>query len=64
MFKGVPKSNQFPWLTRKQDGGRMHHSHAVIEFGPKVEGPIILGAGRFRGYGLCRPFFEGGEDHV
>ena len=28
-------------------------THAVIEFGEKVQGPVILGAGRFAGLGLC-----------
>lgn len=61
MFAGVPRSNEFPWLTRTQDGGRMHHDHAVIVFGQKVHGPVVVGAGRFRGYGLCRPLAQGGE---
>jgi CRISPR-associated protein Csb2 len=30
-------------------------THAVIEFPDKVRGPVILGAGRFVGLGLCRP---------
>lgn len=29
--------------------------HAVIEFSKPVEGPVILGAGRYLGLGLCRP---------
>lgn len=29
--------------------------HVEVEFTLPVQGPIILGAGRFRGYGLCRP---------
>jgi CRISPR-associated protein Csb2 len=29
--------------------------HAVIQFSAPVEGPVILGAGRFVGLGLCRP---------
>lgn len=28
--------------------------HAVIEFEEKVKGPVLLGAGRFTGLGLCR----------
>ena len=62
-FKGVPRSNEFPPLTRKSDGGRMHHAHAEIVFAEKVLGPILVGTGRFRGYGLCRPWHqEGGND--
>ena len=30
-------------------------THAVIRFAEPVEGPVILGAGRFAGLGLCRP---------
>lgn len=30
-------------------------THAVIDFSETVEGPLILGAGRFLGMGLCRP---------
>jgi CRISPR-associated protein Csb2 len=30
--------------------------HVAIDFGVEVQGPILLGAGRFRGYGLCRPW--------
>ncbi|MHB9099438.1 MAG: type I-G CRISPR-associated protein Csb2 [Syntrophales bacterium] len=62
MFEGVPRSNEFPYLTRKKDGGRMHHIHAVILFNEEVEGPVIVGAGRFRGYGLCRPLRQGGGE--
>ena len=63
MIQGVPRSNEFPRLTRKKDGGRMHHAHAVILFDENVQGPIMVGAGRFRGYGLCRPLTQGGGDH-
>ncbi|HTV90957.1 MAG TPA: type I-U CRISPR-associated protein Csb2 [Stellaceae bacterium] len=28
--------------------------HAVVDFGQAVRGPVILGAGRFMGLGLCR----------
>jgi len=30
-------------------------THAVIRFDEPVEGPVILGAGRYVGLGLCRP---------
>jgi CRISPR-associated protein Csb2 len=53
--RGVPRANEFPYLSRKQDGGRMHHAHAFIQFAEPVVGPLLIGAGRFRGYGLCRP---------
>jgi len=59
LVEGVPPARQFPYLTRKKDGGRMHHSHAVIVFDVEVMGPVVVGAGRFRGYGLCRPMDKG-----
>ncbi|MEM5787031.1 MAG: type I-U CRISPR-associated protein Csb2 [Syntrophobacteraceae bacterium] len=62
MFEGVPRGNEFPLMTRKQDNGRMHHTHAVLLFEQEVQGPVIIGAGRFRGYGLCRPVMQGGGD--
>lgn len=62
MFEGVPRSGVYPPITRKSDGGRMHHSHAVLVFDEPVAGPVLIGAGRFRGYGLCRPLAQGGGD--
>ena len=55
LVEGVPHARDFPQLTRKRDGGRRSHSHAVLIFNEPVRGPVLLGAGRFRGYGLCRP---------
>lgn len=63
-FIGAPpvggKRGGFPHLRRK-DGGRRHHVHAVLTFAQPVCGPVILGAGRFRGYGLCRPWPPHGD---
>ena len=55
LVEGVPHAREFTRLTRKRDGGRQSHAHAVIVFEEPVEGPVLVGAGRFRGYGLCRP---------
>lgn len=51
---GVPPAHQFPRLQRK-DGSRRRHVHVILVFDSPVRGPIILGAGRYRGYGACRP---------
>ena len=61
LVEGAPHSREFPQLTRKGGGGRRSHNHAVIFFDEPVRGPVLLGAGRFRGYGLCRPMDEQGE---
>ena len=55
MVEGTPPAREYPQLARKSDGGRRSHNHAVIVFDEPVCGPVIVGAGRFRGYGLCRP---------
>ena len=52
---GAPHAREFPQLTRKRDGGRQAHAHAVVVFDERVRGPVLIGAGRFRGYGLCLP---------
>ncbi|HLJ20039.1 MAG TPA: type I-U CRISPR-associated protein Csb2 [Terriglobales bacterium] len=54
---GVPSSRDFPLMARK-DGTRLRQSHAILHFSRPVMGPILLGAGRFRGYGLFRPLPE------
>ena len=61
LVEGVPHAREFPQLARKHDGGRRRHHHAVVVFDEPVCGPVLIGAGRFRGYGLCRPIDEGGD---
>jgi CRISPR-associated protein Csb2 len=56
---GVPPAHAFPRLLRK-DGGQRRHAHAILVFGERVHGPILLGAGRYRGYGVCRPLHDEG----
>lgn len=53
-YLGVPPAHVFPRLQRK-DGSQRRHAHAILVFDRPVCGPILLGAGRYRGYGLCRP---------
>ena len=60
LVEGVPHSREYPQLVRKGSGGRRSHNHAVIIFDEPVRGPVLVGAGRFRGYGLCRPMDERG----
>lgn len=51
---GVPPGHAFPRLNRK-DGSDRQHCHAILVFDEPVRGPVLIGAGRFRGYGVCRP---------
>ena len=55
MVEGVPHAKNYPKLVRKKDNGKQSHNHAIIMFDEPVNGPVLIGAGRFKGYGLCRP---------
>lgn len=57
-FIGVPHARRFPPLAYGPKGGKRFHTHALIRFPIAVCGPILIGAGRYRGYGLCRPWRE------
>jgi CRISPR-associated protein Csb2 len=52
---GVPTAREFPALPAKAGTARRWHAHAAVVFGDDVAGPVLLGAGRFRGYGFFRP---------
>ncbi|ACY17338.1 type I-G CRISPR-associated protein Csb2 [Haliangium ochraceum] len=56
LFVGVPPAAQFPAMRTRKDGPTRYHQHIVIRFPVPVRGPVLLGAGRYRGYGLCRPY--------
>ena len=51
---GAPASHDYPRLHRK-DGSQRRQTHVILVFDQPVRGPIVIGAGRYRGYGLCRP---------
>lgn len=53
-FTGVPMAREFISPRRAAHPPRPL-VHAVVEFDRPVEGPVLLGAGRHLGYGLCRP---------
>jgi len=57
-LRGVPTARDFPRLKRK-DGSERRHMHVQIDFDRPLIGPLLVGAGRYRGYGLCRPLLEG-----
>jgi hypothetical protein len=39
----------------RKDGSERRHTHAILVFDEPVRGPVLIGAGRYRGYGFCRP---------
>ena len=53
-FLGVPPVCDFRLRRRDTDPPRPA-THAVLHFDRPIRGPVILGAGRFFGSGLCRP---------
>jgi len=57
-LRGVPKSRPerggFPTMQSRDGKPSRYQIHARIEFNQPVAGPVILGAGRFVGYGFCR----------
>ncbi len=52
-LRAMPGQGGFPLLRP----GR-YQVHAKIDFERAVQGPVLLGAGRFRGYGLMRPWTD------
>jgi CRISPR-associated protein Csb2 len=55
LFIGAPRASAYAPLLSKT-GARRWHAHALVTFAEPVRGPVLLGAGRYRGYGLCRPY--------
>lgn len=57
---GAPPAAHFPPFSAHPGEPARVHVHVRIEFPEPVRGPVLLGAGRYRGLGLCRPLGEGG----
>jgi CRISPR-associated protein Csb2 len=55
-LRAMPGQGGFPQLRP----GRFQ-VHVQIDFDEPVRGPVLLGAGRFRGYGLLRPWNQEGR---
>lgn len=54
-FQGAPKASEF--LRPKQAEGKLM-AHVYLRFPGLVKGPVLIGAGRFIGLGLCKPYTE------
>lgn len=50
-LRAMPGQGGFPRLRKDK-----FQVHVALEFDRPVMGPVLLGAGRFRGYGLMRPW--------
>jgi len=49
----------FPPYPAKRTTGIRPQFHVWLQFAEPVVGPVVLGAGRFLGYGLCKPLSGG-----
>lgn len=52
---GVPPTHHFRPPPKRAGSPQRWHVHATLRFADAVTGPVLLGAGRYLGYGLCRP---------
>lgn len=59
LLQGVPPASRYPAFRQGATARRL--VHARVRFPVQVEGPIVLGSGRFLGLGLMRPA-GGGRD--
>lgn len=60
---GAPRSKPgpdgFPLMPVRSGGPNRRQTHVWLRFDQPVLGPVLLGAGRYRGYGLCKPWHDG-----
>src|SRR5262249_52891191 len=56
-FRGSETAERFRRRDRRGLLPRVR-VHALVDFGKPVRGPVLLGAGRYVGLGLCRPLDE------
>jgi CRISPR-associated protein Csb2 len=60
-FTGSVAANQFRRRRDRHGLPPRVRVHALIDFGQVIKGPVLLGAGRYVGLGLCRPHPETGR---
>ncbi|MFW6031653.1 MAG: type I-U CRISPR-associated protein Csb2, partial [Myxococcota bacterium] len=58
VFDAAPKADAFMPFPRRAGATRRVCVHVEMRFPTAVEGPVLLGAGRYFGLGLCRPVPE------
>jgi CRISPR-associated protein Csb2 len=58
LVRGTPHARSFHVKPRQGRPPRPL-THAEITFPVSVRGPVLIGAGRYTGYGVCRPCQEG-----
>ena len=56
LLTGGGSVSEMPPFAQGGEGLSRYQVHAVIRFPEKVAGPVLIGRGRYRGYGLCAPY--------
>lgn len=54
--RAKPGPDGFPLMPQRPGGPNRCQIHVWLRFDRPVIGPVLLGAGRYRGYGLCKPW--------
>ncbi len=57
-LEGAPHALAMPPFTEGGESLCRFQTHVVAEFAQEVRGPVLVGRGRYRGYGLLRPLKE------
>lgn len=55
LYTAAPAANRFMPFPQKGSGFKRVCVHAELHFDNPVAGPVLLGAGRYFGLGMCRP---------
>ena len=54
--RAKPGPDGYPLIPQRRGGPNRRQVHVWLRFDRPVLGPVLLGAGRYRGYGLCKPW--------
>jgi CRISPR-associated protein Csb2 len=55
LFEGALPARAMPEFSEGGEKMCRYQTHVVVRFASPVRGPVLIGRGRFRGYGLMRP---------
>jgi CRISPR-associated protein Csb2 len=58
LISGSRSVRSFPGMSTGSNGAKRAAVHATIEFDQPISGPLVLGAGRYLGYGLFAPLVD------
>jgi CRISPR-associated protein Csb2 len=60
--RGAGHARGMPFFDGKSERLCSYQTHVRLGFAQTVRGPILVGRGRYRGYGLFRPVTEGSDE--